>query len=124
MAAAASLKIIQSSYLQFLRHTATGNDGPGLWLDGDNGEVTVAYSLFDSNLAAGVFIELDSWDVTVERATVSNTRRLGWTGAGILIQATGGATLRSNHIVGNDGGKNCSICRHQPPRTRHDPRNC
>ena len=92
-----------SAHLQFLRHTATGNEGPGLWLDGNNADVSVAYSLFDNNLAASVFIELESWSVTVERATISNTRRLGWTGAGILIQAAGGATLRSNHIFSNDG---------------------
>jgi|GEM_PF-143249 len=92
-----------SSDLQFIRHRAIGNDGPGLWFDGDNTGVTVSYSLFEGNLAAGVFIELDSWDVTVERVTVRGTRRQGWTGAGILMQATGGATLQSNLLSGNEG---------------------
>lgn len=92
-----------SSDVQFLRHTAVGNDGPGLWLDGDNSDITVSYSLFDNNLAAGVFIELDSWGVVVERVTISSTRRHGWTGAGILLQSTGGASLRDNHLIANDG---------------------
>jgi N-acetylglucosaminyldiphosphoundecaprenol N-acetyl-beta-D-mannosaminyltransferase len=93
----------QSAHVQFLRHTAIGNEGPGLWFDGDNVAMTVSYSLFEDNLAAGVFIELNSWDVTVERVTITGTRRLGWTGAGILIQATGGTTLRSNFLSGNEG---------------------
>ena len=96
-------KWAHSAHVQFLRHTAIGNDGPGLWFDGENVAITVSYSLFENNLAAGVFIELNSWDVTVERVTITGTRRLGWTGAGILIQATGGATLRSNYLSGNEG---------------------
>lgn len=92
-----------SAYVQFIHHQAIGNDGPGLWFDGDNVSMTVSHSLFDNNLAAGVFIELVSEDVTVERSTISNTRRLDWTGAGILIQAAGTATLSENRIENNDG---------------------
>lgn len=92
-----------SAHVQFLRHTAIGNDGPGLWFDGDNIAMSVSYSRFEDNLAAGVFIELNSWDVTVERVTITGTRRLGWTGAGILVQATGGTTLRSNYLTHNAG---------------------
>lgn len=92
-----------SAYVQFIRHQAIGNEGPGLWFDGDNVGMTVSHSRFESNLAAGVFIELLSEDVTVERSTITDTRRLGWTGAGILIQAAGTATLSENLIENNDG---------------------
>lgn len=63
----------------------------------------VTHSHFDDNLAAGVFIELLSEDVTVARSNITGTRRLGWTGAGILIQAAGTATLSENRIENNDG---------------------
>lgn len=92
-----------SAHVQFIRHTAIGNEGPGLWFDGDNVAMSLSYGLFDDNLAAGVFVELNSWDVTIERVTITGTRRLGWTGAGILVQATGGTTLRSNYLRDNAG---------------------
>ena len=93
----------ESGYVQFIRHTAIGNEGPGLWFDGNNAGISLAMGRFDDNLAAGVFIELYSEDVTVEQVTITGTRRLGWAGTGILIQAAGTATLRNNLITDNDG---------------------
>jgi len=92
-----------TSHTQFVKHVAVGNEGPGLWLDGDNRNVTVAYSRFEGNLAAGVFIELNSTNIRIERVSVFGTRRLGWTGAGILVQATGTAVLRNNYLARNEG---------------------
>jgi len=92
-----------SRNVRFLRYTAEGNDGPGLWFDGDNIDLSVAFSRFTDNLAAGLFIELNSEGVTVERVTAEHTRRLGWTGAGILIQAAGTATITESLLRENDG---------------------
>ena len=93
----------ESYGVQFIRHTSVGNDGPGLWFDGNNAGLTVSFGRFEDNLAAGIFIELLSEDITVERVTVRGTRRLGWSGAGILVQAAGTATLRDNLITENEG---------------------
>ena len=88
---------------QFLNHRSVGNDGPGLWFDGDNLNNSVIYSNFEDNLIAGIFIELNSENILIERVSISRTRRLGWAGAGILIQAAGTATLRENSLEGNEG---------------------
>ena len=93
----------ESRNIRFMNHRSIGNEGPGLWLDGDNRDVAVIYSTFENNLAAGIFIELNSSDVMVERTSISSTRRLHWTGSGILVQAAGSATLRENRLQENDG---------------------
>ncbi|MBT4601842.1 MAG: WecB/TagA/CpsF family glycosyltransferase [Bacteroidetes Order II. Incertae sedis bacterium] len=82
---------------------AKGNDGPGIWFDGDNRDISVTHSLLDSNLVAGVFLELNSTPALIDHVTVQNTRRDGWSGAGILVQATHGITITNSKIMDNDG---------------------
>ena len=96
-------KWIASKRVNFLYHRSEGNEGPGLWFDGDNEDLNVSYSSFDGNLAAGIFVELRSEAVDIKRVTISNTRRLGWAGSGILIQATTGVSVTNSRIVQNDG---------------------
>ena len=76
---------------------------PGIWFDGDNRDISVTHSLLDSNLVAGVFLELNSTPALIDHVTVQNTRRDGWSGAGILVQATHGITITNSKIMDNDG---------------------
>jgi len=96
-------KWIASKNLTIRYHTSLSNNGPGIWLDGNNYGVRIEYSKFDHNAIAGVFVELQSENVLVEHTSISNTNRIGWAGAGVLIQAAGGVTVQSSHIFNNDG---------------------
>ena len=92
-----------SSHVSVVNLTAKGNDGPGLWFDGDNHTIAVSYSLLDSNLVAGLFFELNTFAVSVEYVTVRQTRRDGWSGAGMLVQAAGDITVSNSLFERNDG---------------------
>jgi len=95
-------KWIGSQSLTIRYHTSIGNDGPGIWFDGDNYDVHVSYSTFNNNLAAGVMVELRSEKVVLEKISVKGTRRYGWTGAGILIQAAGNVSVEKSEISDNE----------------------
>ena len=96
-------KWIGSQGLTIRYHTSIGNEGPGIWFDRDNVDIHVSYSTFENNLAAGVMVELRSEKVVLENVSVLGTRRYGWTGAGILIQAAGNVSIEKSKISDNEG---------------------
>lgn len=97
-------KWTHSSGSTWRRHRATDNDGPGLWLDIDNHGNRIEDALLVGNMGAGLILELNTTETVVERAYVAGTRRLGWSGTGVLMQAASRNTLRESVIVGNEGG--------------------
>ena len=96
-------KWIASDNLVIRNLVSKGNDGPGIWFDGDNKNISLTYSLLDSNLVAGAFFELNSTPAFVDHVTIRRTRREGWSGAGILIQATSGISISNSSFEHNDG---------------------
>ena len=85
------------------RHRALGNDGPGLWLDGDNDANTVEGSLLRGNALAGLMLELATTHTLVQHNLITETRWLGYSGAGVLSQAASHNAFVHNTIIGNEG---------------------
>lgn len=85
------------------RHLAEGNDGPGLWLDGDNHANTIEGGLFVGNQIAGVMLELATTGTLVQHCVLAGTRMRAWSGAGVLSQAASDNVLLHNTVVGNEG---------------------
>ena len=85
------------------RHYAADNAGPGIWLDGDNADNTVEGCRVERNLMAGIMLELRTVRALVQHNLVSGTRRLEWSGTGILSQAASGNVFAFNTVVGSEG---------------------
>ncbi|HEX8297690.1 MAG TPA: right-handed parallel beta-helix repeat-containing protein [Rubricoccaceae bacterium] len=85
------------------RHYAAGNVGPGIWLDGDNADNTIEGCRVEGNTMAGIMLELNTTRTLVQHNLVSGTRRLAWTGTGILSQAASGNVYAFNTVVGSEG---------------------
>jgi hypothetical protein len=87
----------------FRRLYAADNDGPGLWLDGDNVSNTIEGGLFERNAMAGIMLELATTGTLVQHNVVRGTRALGWSGTGILSQAASANALVHNTVTGSAG---------------------
>ncbi len=85
------------------RHYAADNAGPGIWLDGDNADTTIEGCRAERNLMAGIMLELQTVRTLVQHNLVAGTRRLAWTGTGILSQAASGNVFAFNTVVGSEG---------------------
>ena len=85
------------------RHYAADNAGPGIWLDGDNAGNTVEGCRVERNAMAGIMLELNTTRTLVQHNLVAGTRRLAWTGTGILSQAASGNVYAFNTVVGSEG---------------------
>ena len=85
------------------RYHAAGNDGPGLWLDGQNTRNTIEDCLVEGNEGAGILLELETTGTLVQHNTVRGTRWREWTGTGILSQAASRNALLHNTVVANEG---------------------
>jgi hypothetical protein len=85
------------------RHYAADNEGPGLWLDGDNADNTVEGCRLVGNAGAGLMLELNTVRTLVQHNHVEGTRWREWTGTGILSQAASGNVFVHNTVVGNEG---------------------
>ena len=85
------------------RFHAAGNDGPGLWLDGQNTRNTIEDCLVDDNEGAGIMLELETTETLVQHNIVRATRWREWTGTGILSQAASRNVLLHNTVVANEG---------------------
>ncbi len=85
------------------RHYAADNAGPGIWLDGDNADNTIEGCRVERNAMAGIMLELNTTRTLVQHTLVAGTRRLGWTGTGILSQAASHNVYLFNTVVGSEG---------------------
>ena len=85
------------------RHYAAHNDGPGVWLDGDNHRNTIEGSLIVGNRGAGIMLELNTTGTLVQHNVVADTRWVDWTGTGVLSQAAGRNAYVHNTVVENAG---------------------
>jgi hypothetical protein len=96
-------KWIQTRNTVFRHHVARDNNGPGIWLDHENEDNTVASSHFVGNKLAGIFLELKTVRTTVRNCVVYGTRWHAWSGAGVLSQAASHNVIVHNTFVANDG---------------------
>ncbi|WP_420457128.1 right-handed parallel beta-helix repeat-containing protein [Rubrivirga sp.] len=96
-------KWTETSDSVFRRHYAAHNDGPGLWLDGDNHRNTIEGGLLVGNRGAGVMLELNTTGTLVQHTVVAGTRWVEWTGSGVLSQAASGNAFVHNTVVANEG---------------------
>ena len=72
-------KVAVAHKVKFLRHTAIGNDGPGLWFDISNDEMEVANCYAADNRHSGVMNEI-SYRIHVHDSVFVNNK-----GGGVLI---------------------------------------
>jgi parallel beta-helix repeat protein len=85
------------------RFTAIANDGPGIWLDGQNSDNTIEDCVVEGNEGAGIMLELETTRTLVQNNVVRRTRWREWTGTGILSQAANRNVLLHNTVVENEG---------------------
>ncbi|GAB5535125.1 MAG: hypothetical protein Rubg2KO_13740 [Rubricoccaceae bacterium] len=85
------------------RFYAAGNNGPGIWLDGQNQTNTIEDCLVIGNEGAGIMLELETTGTLVQNNVVRGTRWRNWTGTGILSQAASRNVLVHNTVVENEG---------------------
>ena len=85
------------------RFYAAHNNGPGLWLDGQNQNNTIEECLVVGNEGAGIMLELETTGTLVQNNIVRGTRWRDWTGTGILSQAASRNVLLHNSVVENEG---------------------
>jgi parallel beta-helix repeat protein len=85
------------------RHRALDNDGPGIWLDGDNTSNTIEGCVARRNALAGIMLELATTRTLVQHNLVEGTRWSAYSGAGILSQAASDNALVHNTVVANEG---------------------
>lgn len=85
------------------RHYSAHNDGPGIWLDGDNAGNTIEGALSVSDQVAGIMLEYRTTETLVQHSVVARTRWRAWSGAGVLSQAASRNTLSHNTITENGG---------------------
>ncbi|MEO0558326.1 MAG: right-handed parallel beta-helix repeat-containing protein [Bacteroidota bacterium] len=85
------------------RFTAADNNGPGIWLDGQNTRNTIEDCLVVNNEGAGIMLELATTETLVQNNLVQGTRWRDWTGTGILSQAASRNVLLHNTVSGNEG---------------------
>ena len=85
------------------RHNAAGNAGPGIWLDGDNTGNTIEGCRVERNAMAGIMLELGTTQTLVQHNLITGTRRIAWTGTGILSQAASNNVYAFNTVVGSAG---------------------
>ena len=85
------------------RFYAADNDGPGIWLDGQNGNNTIEDCLVVENEGAGIMLELETTATLVQNNIVRGTRWRDWTGTGILSQAASRNVILHNTVVSNEG---------------------
>ena len=84
-------KVAVAHKVKFLRHTAIGNDGPGLWFDISNDEMEVANCYAADNRHSGVMNEI-SYRIHVHDSVFVNNK-----GGGVLIAEAPGRTDRTQH---------------------------
>lgn len=85
------------------RFYAANNNGPGIWLDGQNRDNTIEDCLVVNNEGAGIMLELATTRTLVQNNVVRATRWRDWTGTGILSQAASENVLLHNSVVDNEG---------------------
>lgn len=86
------------------RHVAAGNNGPGIWFDGDNHRNVIENSLVMDNQVAGVMLELNTTETLVRGTWVEGTRWRGYAGHGVLSQAASRNTFHRLTLTRNEGG--------------------
>lgn len=85
------------------RFYAANNDGPGIWLDGQNHANTIEDCLVIDNEGAGIMLELETTETLVQNNIVRRTRWRDWTGTGILSQAASRNAIVHNTVEANEG---------------------
>ncbi|MDX2006838.1 MAG: right-handed parallel beta-helix repeat-containing protein [Meiothermus sp.] len=96
-------KFTGSKNLVFRRFFSADNDGPGLWFDETNESHVVEDSRFERNLIAGVKLELNAQNITVQRNRIRGTRFFLFNGDGIEILASQRNRILNNTITGSEG---------------------
>jgi len=99
-------KLISSSGVTFRGNTSYSNNGPGLWADGGDSNLTFDSNVTYDNTRSGIFVELGSG------ATITNNKvwRNGWGypawgwGAGILAASSANVTISDNIVAWNADG--------------------
>lgn len=100
---AGGAKWIQSSEMTIRRHLSAFNQGPGLWLDGENQNNTIEGALVVGNEVAGIMLELETVGTLVQHNVVAATRWRAWSGSGLLSQAASRNLYLHNTVVENEG---------------------
>ena len=99
-------KFTKTHHLRVIRHTSYENIGPGIWLDGDNSDYSIADSNFYGN--RGLNEDWEGSGICLENGpgpgVVSNNNIYSNTGAGILVAESEHVSVESNVLVDNARG--------------------
>ncbi|HYE96021.1 MAG TPA: right-handed parallel beta-helix repeat-containing protein, partial [Rubricoccaceae bacterium] len=100
---AGGAKFTGTRYTVFRRLYVADNDGPGLWLDGDNDRNTIEGCRVERNAVAGIMLELNTTRTLVQHNVVEGTRFVAWSGTGLLSQAASENVFAHNTVRENEG---------------------
>ena len=107
---AGGLKAARAVRLTVAENEVYGNDGPGLWCDGDCQDVVFSNNRVHDNNAAGIHYEISHSGRIFNNVVWKNglayplsSNHWGW-GAGILVQNSNGCELFNNTVAWNSNG--------------------
>jgi hypothetical protein len=113
--AVAGMKNLHTHGGLFLRHQARDNQTHGIWFDTDCERVLVDESVFCANLGHGVYLEANQGPVTLRHSRVCRNRH-----SGILIANSARVNLERNVIHGNAAGQIMVSGLYDAPRPEKD----
>lgn len=109
---AGGTKFVKTNHLRVIGNSVYYNNGPGLWTDIDNINVTYADNIVVGNASMGIFHEI-GYDVKIENNVVklNNPSPADWLyGAQILISSSRNAEVMNNEVtVAATGGNGIAI---------------
>ena len=106
---AGGIKSVQLKNSVINHHTAVGNNGPGIWCDGDCDDVTISAARVYGNSGNGIFYEISKRGLIINNIVYENA------GNGIYISASESCKVFNNLLYANKRG----LVLHGVPRKGH-----
>ncbi|HVL63538.1 MAG TPA: right-handed parallel beta-helix repeat-containing protein [Actinomycetota bacterium] len=102
---AGGTKFVATTDLVVRRNHSHDNNGPGIWADIDNVNVTLEDNLVEANRGPGIFAEI-GYGAQISRNTVKRNGAgyRAWVPAGILVISTSDVVVSENRVKGNRAG--------------------
>jgi hypothetical protein len=89
-------KFLRTHGAIFRNYTAMENQGPGIWFDTDNTDITIDHATIEQNLVGGIDLEANIGPVTIRDSRICSNLR-----GGIQDNQTANVTLAGNVIYNN-----------------------
>jgi len=101
-----AMKILRSKGMVFRNNWVHHNNGPGIWFDSNNRDITIASNLVEHNSYAGIFYEISYGDTKIYWNTVrhNGNGNVGPATAGIYISNSRDIEVFGNAVDSNNYG--------------------